>query len=106
MDKFFSKSSMDVLNHFNVTKEGLSTEQVNKSREENGFNELTEKKNKKSVLVFLKQFKDLLVLILIVAELFLWLQEMLESTLVIFAVIVLNALLGTVQHLKAEQSLR
>ena len=35
MDKFFSKSATDVLNRFNVTKEGLSTEQVNKSREEN-----------------------------------------------------------------------
>ena len=46
MDKFFSKSATDVLNRFNVTKEGLSTEQVNKSREENGFNELTEKKKK------------------------------------------------------------
>ena len=61
MDKFFSKSATDVLNRFNVTKEGLSTEQVNKSREENGFNELTEKKKKSVLVVFLEQFKDLLV---------------------------------------------
>ena len=54
MDKFFSKSATDVLHHFNVTKEGLSTEQVNKSREENGFNELTEKKEKECISCFLR----------------------------------------------------
>ena len=105
MDKFFSKSSMDVLNHFNVTKEGLSTEQVNKSREENGFNELTEKKKKSVLVVFLEQFKDLLVGILIVAALISMATGDAKSTLVIFAVIIMNAILGTVQNVKAEQSL-
>ena len=105
MDKFFSKSSMNVLNHFNVTKEGLSTEQVNKSREENGFNELTEKKKKSVLVVFLEQFKDLLVGILIVAALISMATGDAESTLVIFAVIIMNAILGTVQNVKAEQSL-
>ena len=105
MDKFFSKSSKDVLNHFNVTKEGLSTEQVNKSKEENGFNELTEKKKKSVLVVFLEQFKDLLVGILIVAALISMATADVESTLVIFAVIIMNAILGTVQNVKAEQSL-
>lgn len=105
MDKFFSKSATDVLNHFNVTKEGLSTEQVNKSQEENGFNELTEKKKKSVLVVFLEQFKDLLVGILIVAALISMATGDAESTLVIFAVIIMNAILGTVQNVKAEQSL-
>ncbi|MDB2105533.1 cation-translocating P-type ATPase [Clostridium paraputrificum] len=105
MDKFFSKSATDVLNRFNVTKEGLSTEQVNKSREENGFNELTEKKKKSVLVVFLEQFKDLLVGILIVAALISMATGDAESTLVIFAVIIMNAILGTVQNIKAEQSL-
>lgn len=105
MDKFFPKSSKDVLNHFNVTKEGLSTEQVNKSREENGFNELTEKKKKSVLVVFLEQFKDLLVGILIIAALISMATGDVESTLVIFAVIIMNAILGTVQNVKAEQSL-
>ena len=105
MDKFFSKSSTDVLKHFNVEKEGLSTEQVNKSREENGFNELTEKKKKSIFIVFLEQFKDLLVGILIVAALISMATGDAESTLVIFAVIIMNAILGTVQNVKAEQSL-
>ena len=105
MDKFFSKSATDVLNRFNVTKEGLSTEQVNKSREENGFNELTEKKKKSVLVVFLEQFKDLLVGILIVAALISMATGDVESTLVIFAVIIMNAILGTVQNVKAEQSL-
>ena len=105
MDKFFSKSSTDVLNHFNVTKEGLSTEQVNTSREKNGFNELTEKKKKSVFVIFLEQFKDLLVGILIVAAIISMATGDVESTLVIFAVIIMNAILGTVQNIKAEQSL-
>ena len=105
MDKFFSKSSTDVLNHFNVTKEGLSTEQVNTSREKNGFNELTEKKKKSVFVIFLEQFKDLLVGILIVAAIISMATGDVESTLVIFAVIIMNAILGTIQNIKAEQSL-
>ena len=105
MDKFFSKSATDVLNRFNVTKEGLSTERVNKSREENGFNELTEKKKKSVLVVFLEQFKDLLVGLLIVAALISMATGDAESTLVIFAVIIMNAIFGTVQNVKAEQSL-
>ncbi len=55
--------------------------------------------------VFLSQFKDLLVIILIIAAVISAATGNLESTLVIFAVIILNAILGTVQHFKAEASL-
>ena len=55
--------------------------------------------------VFLSQFKDLLVIILIIAAIISAATGNLESTLVIFAVIILNAILGTVQHFKAEASL-
>ena len=46
MEKFFSKTSNDVLKNFNVTKEGLTDKQVAQSIEQNGYNELTEKKKK------------------------------------------------------------
>ena len=64
------------------------------------------KKKKQTVIqVFLSQFKDLLVFILIIAGIISMMSKNVESTLVIFAVIILNAILGTVQHFKAEQSL-
>ncbi len=105
MEKFFSKTSNDVLKNFNVTKEGLTDKQVAQSIEQNGYNELTEKKKKSLLLVFLEQFKDLLVVILIIAGILSIITGNVESTIVIFAVIILNAILGTVQHVKAEKSL-
>ncbi|MFQ7000186.1 MAG: cation-translocating P-type ATPase [Clostridium sp.] len=105
MEKFFSKASNDVLKNFNVTKEGLTDKQVAQSIEQNGYNELTEKKKKSLLLVFLEQFKDLLVVILIIAGILSIITGNVESTIVIFAVIILNAILGTVQYVKAEKSL-
>lgn len=105
MEKFFSKASNDVLKNFNVTKEGLTDKQVAESIEKNGYNELTEKKKKSLLIVFLEQFKDLLVVILIIAGILSIITGNVESTIVIFAVIILNAILGTVQHVKAEKSL-
>ena len=105
MEKFFSKASNDVLKNFNVTKEGLTDKQVTESIEKNGYNELTEKKKKSLLIVFLEQFKDLLVVILIIAGILSIITGNVESTIVIFAVIILNAILGTVQHVKAEKSL-
>ena len=105
MEKFFSKTSKDVLKNFNVTKEGLTDKQVAESIEKNGYNELTEKKKKSLLIVFLEQFKDLLVIILIIAGILSIITGNVESTIVIFAVIILNAILGTVQHVKAEKSL-
>ena len=70
-----------------------------------GYNELTQKKRATVWEVFFSQFKDLLVIILIISALISMATGDAESTLVIIAVITLNAVLGTVQHFKAEQSL-
>lgn len=85
---------------------GLNEEEVKRRREEQGFNELTEGERKSNFQVFLEQFKDFLVLILIGAAIISAFLGKLESTLVILVVVIINAILGTVQHIKAEQSLR
>ncbi|MGL5675297.1 MAG: cation-translocating P-type ATPase [Cellulosilyticaceae bacterium] len=105
MQTFFNQSIEAVLKHFGVTKEGLSSSQVTANLEKYGANALAEGKKKSALIVFLEQFKDLLVLILIAAAIISMLSGNLESTIVIFAVIILNAILGTVQHFKAEKSL-
>ncbi|MCF0148288.1 MAG: cation-translocating P-type ATPase [Clostridium sp.] len=105
MKKYFSMPYEEVLKEFNVSKRGLEDKQVSSNTEKFGLNQLTEKKRQTVLQVFLSQFKDLLVLILIAAAIISAMTGSLESTLVIFAVIILNSILGTVQHFKAEQSL-
>ena len=105
MENFFSKTSKETLDHFDVTKNGLSDSQVKSTFDVYGYNELTEKKKKSTLVVFFEQFQDLLVGILIIAGIISMVTGNIESTIVIFVVIILNAILGTVQHVKAEQSL-
>lgn len=105
MNKYFNQPTSKVLDEFNVSLEGLSTNQAQKQLETYGPNALSEGKKKSGIIVFLEQFKDLLVIILIAAAIISMLSGNVESTIVIFAVIILNAILGTVQHFKAEKSL-
>jgi P-type Ca2+ transporter type 2C len=105
VNDFFRKTSEEVLNDLEVTKKGLTAEEVERRREQYGFNELAEEKRKTAFQVFLEQFKDFLVIILIAAALISAFLGKLESAIVIVVVVILNAVLGTVQHRKAEQSL-
>lgn len=105
MKNYFSMSIEQVIEKLNVRKTGLTDKEVEERREKYGYNELIEGKKKNVFEVFFEQFKDVLVIILLVAALISALADNLESTIVIFAVIILNAVLGTVQHIKAEQSL-
>ena len=105
MENYFCKTTEESLKEFNVSKEGLSSRQAEENLSSYGFNELNQKKKKSVLQVFFSQFKDLLIFILIAAGIISMLSDNVESTIVIFAVIILNAILGTVQHFKAEQSL-
>lgn len=84
---------------------GLSGNQSEELLQKYGENSLKEQGKKSILAVFLEQFADLLVVILIIAAIISMLSGNVESTIVIFAVIVLNAILGTVQYVKAEKSL-
>ena len=105
MKEAYKKSVEGVMSELNVSSNGLTKAEVEKRREQYGFNELQEGGKKTIFQVFIDQFKDLLVIILIGAAIISMFLGNIESALVIFAVIILNAVLGTVQHVKAEQSL-
>lgn len=105
MKEWYQLSKEEALERQHVTNDGLSSGQVQKLQEVHGKNALLESRKKSTLRVFLEQFKDLLVIILIIAAVISMLSDNVESTLVIFAVIILNAILGTVQHQKAEKSL-
>lgn len=98
-------SPQEALKACQASEQGLTTEQAEKIRLEKGENVLLEEKKKSAFQVFLDQFKDLMVVILIGAAIISMFSGNEESTIVIFAVLVMNAVLGTVQHMKAEKSL-
>ncbi|MGM9964739.1 MAG: calcium-translocating P-type ATPase, PMCA-type [Clostridium sp.] len=105
MEKLYGKDRKTILREFQTTEKGLSDNEVRNRKDIFGDNALKEKKRKGILKVFFNQFKDLLVGILIVAGIISIITDNVESTLVIFIVIFLNAILGTVQYFKAEQSL-
>ena len=105
MENWYEKTTQQTLDELNVTDGGLSAAEAARRLEQYGENKLSEGKKKSALQVFAEQFKDLLVIILVAAALISLASGQSESTLVIFAVLLLNAVLGTVQYLKAEKSL-
>lgn len=103
--QYYLQTKDEVLKEFHTSSDGLSTKQAEENLAKYGKNALVEGKKKTTFQVFLEQFKDLMVIILIIAAVISAFTGELESTLVIIAVLILNAVLGTVQHIKAEKSL-
>ena len=86
-------------------RNGLTEEKAKQILAEKGENVLKETDKKSVLSVFMGQFADSLVIILIAAAIISMISGNAESTIVIFTVIILNAVLGTVQYVKAEKSL-
>ena len=105
MQQWYKKTMDEILQEQKLSLEGLTSEQAKRIRSEVGENVLQEAKKKSALRVFIEQFKDMLVIILIVAAVISMFSAHIESTIVIVSVIILNALLGTIQHIKAEKSL-
>lgn len=103
--QYYRASAQEVMEKLDVTPQGLTDYEVRLRHKEHGYNELKEGKQKSAVQVFVEQFQDFLVIILIAAAIISIFLGDVESSLVILVVLVLNAILGTVQHIKAEKSL-
>ncbi len=106
MKAYYRESKEEVLKELGASEQqGLTSKAAQEKLAQVGPNALVEGKKKSVVEVFLEQFKDLMVIILIVAAVISAFTGNLESTAVIIVVLILNAILGTVQHVKAEKSL-
>ena len=95
----------DVPTMLGTDENGLTQNQAKENQKKYGKNELAEGKKKIRFILFLEQYKDFLVIILIIAAIISGVLGDIESAIVIFVVITINAILGTVQHIKAEQSI-
>ena len=105
MKEWYQMREDEVLEALGSDANGLSSEKAEALLKTHGENVLRETKKKSVWRVFAEQFADLLVIILIIAAIISMISGNVESTIVIFAVITMNAILGTVQHEKAEKSL-
>ncbi|MGI5958536.1 MAG: cation-translocating P-type ATPase [Massiliimalia sp.] len=105
MKPVYSQTKQEVFEQLSVTAEGLTSKEAEKRQNQYGKNQIQEGNKKSAFQVFLEQFADFLVIILIIAAIVSMFLGDVEGAVVILAIITVNAILGTIQHLKAEQSL-
>jgi len=105
MKAYYQMTGEEAIEQVNGSLEPLTEEQIREHQQKYGPNELTEGKKKTTFQIFLEQYKDFLVIILIIAAIASGFMGDIESAAVIVIVITMNAILGTVQTVKAEQSL-
>ncbi len=109
-EQWFNKSIEETEKSFNLTEKGLSNEQIEENREKYGLNELQAKKKKSLLVKFLEEFKDFMIIILIIAAIISGIVGYLEGegitdSIIILVVVIVNAIIGVAQESKAEKSL-
>lgn len=105
MEELYSKDIEEIFASLKTNEFGLSKKVALQNLKKYGYNEIVEKEKKSKARVFLEQFQDLLVILLIASAIISTFLGEIESMIVIFFVITLNAILGTYQHFKAEKSI-
>lgn len=110
-ENWFNQTKEEVLKHFSVdVQNGLSAEQVEKNQEKYGLNELKQAKKKSIFIRFLEQFKDFMIIVLIIAAFVSgvigYMQgDGITDSIIIMIVVIVNAIIGVAQENKAEKSL-
>lgn len=107
-DLFYLKSEDETLDALHTTRDGLSAAEAKKRLDEYGHNELEEAQKRSLLAKFLDQFKDLMIIILLVAAALSVITEGTEGltdALIILAVVVLNAAFGVYQEGQAEAAI-
>ncbi len=102
---FYTRHIEEIKKELIPNGDTLTDDDVKSRQHQYGLNELTAKKKKNIFVLFLEQFKDFLIIILLFAAALSGYLNDIESAVVILVVITINAILGTVQTVKAENSL-
>lgn len=102
---WYKKSIEDVLANLNTSFKGLSSEESQKRLKDFGPNELIEKKQKTPVQMFLDQFKDLMIIILLAAAIISGIIGDVSDTIVIIIIVIINAIIGFIQEYRAEKAM-
>jgi Ca2+-transporting ATPase len=96
----------EIFKNLDTSENGISTKEYGSLIEKYGYNEFKEQKTKSFLQRFIEQFKDFLVIILIIAAVVSGAVGEVADTVIILAIVILNALLGVIQENKAEESLK
>ena len=108
---WFNQTKEEVSKYFNVDiQNGLSTEQIKENQAKYGLNELKQAKKKNLFIRFLEQFKDFMIIVLIIAAIVSGVigymkGEGITDSIIIMIVVIVNAIIGVAQENKAEKSL-
>lgn len=111
MNQYYNQSIEEILKKYDVSlQQGLSSSEVEKRLEKYGYNRLESKKQKSAFAIFIDQFKSNMVIILLVAAIVSGIIGVMEGdglveTYVILAILIVNAVIGMAQELKAQSSL-
>lgn len=105
MSSYYSKTAAESLQALQSADAGLSAEEARKRLEQHGRNELKEKKKSGALLLFIKQFRDFMILILCAAALLSGLMGDVVETLIILLIVLLNAVVGFIQEYRAEKAM-
>ena len=110
MENYYNLGIEETEKELNTNKEGLNDKEVNDRIEKYGFNELKEKKKESILVKFIEQFKDMMVIVLIIASIISGIIDLshgegLTNTIIILAIVFVNAIIGVIQEVRAEKSL-
>ncbi|MDD5499579.1 MAG: HAD-IC family P-type ATPase [Candidatus Nanoarchaeia archaeon] len=105
-EKFHSLDLEEIYSKFSSDSKGLSAEEAKKRLEIHGLNEIPEKRKKSMLSLFFDQFKSALIFILFIAAFISYLSGHMIDVYVILGIVLVNAIMGFVQEVKAEESIR
>src|SRR4030095_1477419 len=94
-----------VFEEFKSSEQGLSDDEVKKRLEENGPNELVEKRKIPPIMIFLNQFKDFMIIVLVGAAIVSGFVGDVADTIIILVIVLLNAIVGFIQEYRAEKAM-
>jgi len=107
---FYNLSKEKVLKILSSNESGLTSEEANLRLQNNGKNKLIETKKETKLTKFLNEFKDLMIIVLILSSIISFIlsiinKEPATDSIIILAIVILNAILGFIQELKADKAI-
>lgn len=108
--KYFNMKLKDIYQNLNTSEDGLTNKEVDRRIKIYGKNKLKEEKKQSHFIKFLYEFKDLMIIILIISSIISFVisiinKEPFTDSIIILAIVILNAIMGFIQELKADKAL-
>lgn len=108
--RYYNLNVEEVLKNLSTSRNGLSSREVEKRLKKEGYNKLQDNKKQSNFLKFLNEFKDLMIIILIISSIISFIislvnNESFTDSIIILAIVIINAILGFAQELKADKAI-